>query len=81
MKIKETKKVEQSTTVAIQCDICKKQYTDILELQEFILIEEVGGYGSVIGDGTAYEVDICQHCFKEKLGQFLRTKEIWKQVQ
>ncbi len=77
MKITKTETVEQTTTVAIQCDICKKQYTDTIDLQEFILIEGVGGYGSVIGDGTAYEVDICQHCFKEKLGQFLRTKEVW----
>ena len=77
MKIIKKEKREVTIVVGFQCDICNKKYTDHMEMQEFILIHGTGGYGSVIGDGTAYNVDICQHCFKEKLGQFLTTKELW----
>ena len=77
MKIIEIQEVKKEIVVGIKCDVCKKEYTDPMELQEFISLQDVGGYGSVIGDGTAYEVDICQYCFIEKLGQFLRTKELF----
>lgn len=54
------------------CDVCKKKYTDTLEMQEFQHIEFDGGYGSVFGDESLVEIDICQHCFKRLLGKYCR---------
>jgi acetyl-CoA carboxylase beta subunit len=50
----------------------KKQVEAIYEIQEFVNININAGYGSVFEDGSKYEVNICQHCFKEKLGQYIR---------
>lgn len=56
------------------CDICNKDYSDSLyEKQEFTNIVFVGGYGSVFGDMDKIEIDICQHCLKEKLGKWIRV--------
>ena len=64
----------------ITCDICGKKYStdkDWQEIQEFVHIAFVGGYGSIFGDGEKYECDICQHCLKRLLGKYLRlTKEL-----
>ena len=73
-------KKEQITVdkkVSITCDVCKKTYNveDYEEAQEVFHIEEVVGYSSIFGDGLIVELDICQHCLKEKLGQFLRIRE------
>lgn len=68
-------------TVSVTCDICKKTYSldkqsnDIFEVQEFIHVKEHCGYGSIFGDGDVIELDMCQHCFKEKLGQYIRITQ------
>jgi len=49
------------------CDICKKEITDEWEIQEMIHISHACGYGSVIGDGTIIDIDICEKCFKKFL--------------
>jgi len=57
------------------CDVCKKEYNpekDILETQEFNHINFQGGYDSVFGDGSTVELDICQHCLKKLLGEYIR---------
>lgn len=82
---KKTVTQEKKITVSITCDVCKKTYNtnaleayateDIFELQEFTHIKSNGGYGSVFGDGDDIECDICQHCLKEKLGDFIRITE------
>jgi len=57
----------------LNCDICGMDIINTpLEEQESISISDVGGYGSVWGDGYEYQLDMCQHCFKEKLGQYVR---------
>lgn len=74
-------KEEAEKIVSITCDVCGKTYidrmenSDILEIQEFIHIKEYCGYGSIFGDGDIIELDICQHCLKEKLGQYIRVIE------
>ena len=75
--------IAQSLVTSITCDVCKKTYLreyepDIMEWQEMTLIKFTGGYGSVFGDGDTFELDICQHCLKAKLGQYFRTVDsIW----
>ena len=58
------------------CDRCGREADadDIqaAEAEEFVSIERVGGYGSIFGDGNQISVDICQHCLKEVLGEWLR---------
>ena len=57
----------------LNCDICGMDIINTpLEEQESISISDAGGYGSVWGDGYEYQLDMCQHCFKEKLGQYVR---------
>lgn len=34
----------------------------------------MGGYGSVFGDGDTLVLDMCQHCLKQKLGEFVRIE-------
>ena len=75
------KKVQKTVDAldAIKCDVCDRTFhaknDDDLELQEFVQIRFTGGYESVFEDGTMVECDICQYCFKEKLGTYCRTKE------
>ncbi len=66
---------EREVTESITCDICGKTYSvedDPMETQEFYCIRNTGGYGAVFGDGEGVELDMCQYCFKEKLGEFVR---------
>lgn len=57
---------------SIICDICKKEYDDVMDLQEFINIRHTGGYSSVFGDGHTVTLDMCQTCFKEHLDEFIQ---------
>ena len=71
-------KVEREVPKSITCDICKKKFyydKDWEEIQEFLHIRERGGYGSVFGDTLSIDADICQHCFKEKFGEYLTIGE------
>jgi len=67
----------------ITCDVCKKEFrtrhhnNDVtpdedMEVQEFHSIDFVGGYGSIFGDEVTVNCDICQHCLKKILGEYLR---------
>ena len=60
------------------CDKCKKEYDieDYMEIQEFHHISFFGGFGSVFGDETHVECDICQHCLKEMIGGIYRNTDI-----
>jgi antitoxin CcdA len=76
------KKFENVETIipvlkSIVCDCCKKEYleTDVFELEEFINISKINGYGSIFGDGSILELDLCQHCIKNFLGEYIRIKE------
>lgn len=62
--------------VSIVCDKCKKEYSDELEIQEFLRIHIFGGYASVFGDGNETEADICQYCLKEWLGDSYRVTDL-----
>ncbi len=60
---------EETILESITCDICGKTYNkdDIMELQEFHHIHFTGGYGSVFGDDSYIECDICQHCLHDMI--------------
>ena len=60
---------------AIICDCCKTEYADDIECQEFLHFWNKGGYGSVFGDGVVVRLDLCQHCIKKLLGEFIKWKE------
>lgn len=46
-----------------------------LEVEEFIRIDHTGGYMSIFGDMLRIRIDLCQRCFKEKLGEYIRLGE------
>jgi hypothetical protein len=58
---------------SVTCDRCASVYTSIWELQEFFHYSTSAGYGSILGDGNDLEMDLCQHCVKEILGQYIRV--------
>ena len=60
-----TKIIDHREPVAITCDICGKDYDDILDIQEFHYIRRAGGYRSKFGDETSVECDICDSCLYE----------------
>lgn len=74
MLIKENVVVEIPQVKEKRCDRCNisATSTDFVEWQEFISLDFCGGYGSVFGDGTRVSIDLCQKCFHEVLGQFVR---------
>lgn len=59
---------------AVVCDVCGIRITpdNHTEYPEMIRASGIGGYGSVIGDGAQWSLDVCQHCFVEQLGPFIR---------
>ena len=60
---------------SITCDVCGTKYTETWDIQEFLSFKDTGGYGSIIGDGVSWEIDICQGCVKSVLGRYLRITE------
>lgn len=58
--------------ISITCDVCGTTHRDPIEMQEFLSYRDTGGYGSKIGDGTTWEIDICQDCCQTLLGKFIR---------
>lgn len=75
IKNKKVKKV-CSVPKSIICDKCGTEYkydtTDVLEIQEFLKIDFVGGYGSVFGDMFHVQCDLCQHCLLKMISQYAR---------
>jgi hypothetical protein len=74
MKIKDVQ--PQSYVKTLQCDRCNLEAeVEESEFYEFTSIEFTAGYGSIFGDGNSIELDICQQCLKETLGQYLKISE------
>lgn len=60
------------------CDRCGRKTRDNdsdYEFHEFTSIQYRGGYGSIFGDGSEVELDLCQHCLKETLGAWIRVTD------
>lgn len=63
---------------AITCDRCGRSAENEpnnFEYEEYLSIVHACGYGSIIGDGTTLQLDLCQHCVKELLYPFARMIE------
>ena len=74
MKAYITTQIATPVFVSATCDKCGKTETDVMELQEWFFYHFTGGYNSIFGDMDEYEIDLCQQCLKELLGQYLRYK-------
>jgi hypothetical protein len=58
------------------CDSCDIVATrNETEFFEFTSIGYVAGYGSIFGDGSRVEIDLCQSCLRDALGAWLRVKD------
>jgi hypothetical protein len=59
---------------ACTCDRCQRRLTpnEPGEWQERLSIDQSCGFDSVFGDGNTIGLDLCQHCVREVLGQWLR---------
>lgn len=62
---------------ACACDRCGRRMSpdDPYEWQEKMSLDWEGGFDSVFGDGTHVSLDLCQHCIRETLGQWLRIHQ------
>lgn len=75
MKTYKTLQKPQQTLQSITCDVCKTEYTDWKEMDEMIEIYHDVGFSSIFGDCTIVELDMCQYCFKDKLGKYVRKTD------
>lgn len=75
--MKKYKKQSIDILSAFTCDKCGREAdfeNDGFEAQEFISIEKKAGFASVFGDGNELNIDLCQHCFKDLLGLWVKIK-------
>lgn len=77
--IENTKTIIENVIESITCSVCKKTYEieNIEEIQEFCHINFTGGYGSVFGDMSKVQINICQHCLFEKLGEYAEYIDVF----
>jgi len=75
----EYKEIRSKVPFKKTCDKCGFSVTsddeNFVDWQEFFSIRFTGGYGSVFGDMAEVELDLCQHCFNELLGKFVKVKQ------
>lgn len=60
---------------SIICDRCGRRAengSDSFEFSEYVSIDHVCGYGSIIEDGSRFEIDLCQYCVKALLCDYAR---------
>lgn len=61
---------------ALTCDRCgTTAMSDDLPREEFVSIAFEGGYNSIFGDGSSVAIDLCQHCLRDTLGDWLRVNK------
>ena len=72
----------QAYVKRLVCDRCAREADhEDFEFFEFLSFANKGGYGSVFGDGNEIEIDLCQHCMKEILSSWIRSRpDDWKQA-
>jgi hypothetical protein len=74
MKIETMERV--SVVDQIKCDrCCKVTARDELDFHAMTSIGFSAGYASIFGDGNRVEIDLCEHCLKDTLGEWLRVRD------
>lgn len=70
--------VERRAVVDLVCDRCGFKASDEpngFERQEFLSHHDTAGYASVFGDMNKVDLDLCQHCVKAALGDWIKITE------
>jgi hypothetical protein len=65
--------VLQTVCTCDRCGLEMRQETYDGEWEERLAVVFRAGYHSLFGDGNLVELDLCQHCVKDVLGQWLRV--------
>jgi hypothetical protein len=76
MRVNEKVRKTVQQLAALVCDKCGKRIEadDVMEMQETLTLVIHGGYASVLGDGSIYDLDLCQGCVSDVLGPYLRLR-------
>lgn len=74
MKMTHSENIPTEVLDAVVCDVCGSRILpeNHNEYPEMIRTSGMGGYGSVIGDGVRWSLDVCQNCFVERFGPFIQ---------
>jgi hypothetical protein len=63
----------------IKCDRCGKvTQRDELTFHAMTSIGFTAGYASIFGDGNRVEIDLCEPCLKDVLGEWLRVRPTYE---
>ncbi|MET2529923.1 hypothetical protein [Ralstonia pseudosolanacearum] len=81
--MREYKRRTIQEVAACTCDRCKRRLTpdEPGEWQERLSVEHSCGFDSVFGDGNTVSLDLCQHCVREVLGEWLRILPPEKRIE
>jgi len=66
---------EPDSIICDRCDRVAQKVSNNFEFEEYLSIDYIGGYGSIIGDGTRIQLELCQYCIKELLLPYARLGE------
>ena len=72
------REVSVQEPASIICDRCGRRAENVpanFEFGEYLSIDHICGYSSIIGDETRLQLDLCQHCVKELLLPIARLSE------
>ena len=58
--------------ISMTCDKCHRTEDDVMEIQEWMKLDVLGGYNSLFGDGERWQIDLCQTCMCESFGKYVR---------
>ena len=64
------REVTTTEPASISCDRCGRSADNApeqFEFNEYLSINHICGYESIIGDGIRVQLDLCQYCIKEWL--------------
>lgn len=72
--MREYHSVTARVLAACTCDRCQRRLTpdESGEWQERLSIDHHCGFDSIFGDGNLVCLDLCQHCVKDLLGEWVR---------
>ena len=75
--ITEKHEVEREFTVGFVCDKCGGLHEDgdLVEMQEMLYKHDVGGYGSLFGDGVGWSITLCQKCWHGMIREYIQYDE------